>query len=102
MTRYYAEYSDSGKLLAILSGDGIPATEISKEEYDQLLAEIREKASYVDDVYKGAMTIDQVPEKCRAEVQKQVNQRKADEEAAAQSQISDAEFARMVEGVMQV
>ena len=98
--RYYAEYSESGKLLAILSGDGIPATEISKEEYDQLLAEIREKSSYVNKVYSGPMTIDKVPEKWRAEVQKQVDERKADEESDAQSQISDEEFARMVEGAM--
>lgn len=99
--RYYKLKSPDGKVLSVgIAESG--GVQITEEEYTVLLAEIREKASYVDDVYSGAITIDQVPEKWKAEVQEQVDQRKADDKVAAQSQISDAEFARMVEGVMQV
>ena len=46
--RYYAQYNDSGKLLAIGTGPG--GTEITEAEYNTLLAEIRAKAQLVDDV----------------------------------------------------
>ena len=44
--RYYTQYSDSGKLLAI--GTGYGGEEITEAEYNALLAEIREKAALVD------------------------------------------------------
>lgn len=40
--RYYAQYNDSDKLIAI--GTGVGRTKITKAEYNALVAEIREKA----------------------------------------------------------
>ena len=53
--RYYAQYTDTGKLLAI--GTGAGGTEITEAEYNTLLAEIREKAALVDKLYSGEITI---------------------------------------------
>ena len=56
--RYYAQYNNSGKLIAI--GTGAGGTEITEAEYNALLAEIREKAALVDKLYSGEITIDDV------------------------------------------
>ena len=71
--RYYAQYNDSGKLLTIGTGTG--GTEITKEEYDILLSEIREKADLVDKLYSGEITIDSVKEEWQEEIQRRVNER---------------------------
>ena len=47
--RYYAQYNDSGNLIAI--GTGAGGTEITEAEYNRILAEIREKADLVDKLY---------------------------------------------------
>ena len=71
--RYYAQYNDSGKLLTI--GTGAGGTEITKEEYDTLLSEIKERASLVDALYSGEITIDSVKEEWQEEIQRRVNER---------------------------
>ena len=71
--RYYAQYNDSGKLLTI--GTGAGGTEITKEEYDTLLSEIKERASLVDKLYSGEITIDDVKSEWREEIQRRVNER---------------------------
>ena len=70
--RYYARYQDN-KLIGI--GIGLGGTEITKEEYDILLSEIREKASLVDKLYSGEITIDDVKSEWREEIQRRVNER---------------------------
>ena len=57
--RYYAQYNDSGKLIAIGTGPG--GTEITEAEYNTLLSELREKAALVDKLYSGEITIADVP-----------------------------------------
>ena len=71
--RYYAQYNDSGALLAI--GTGYGGTAITEAEYNALLAEIREKATLVDKLYSGEITIDEVPADWREEIQRRVNER---------------------------
>lgn len=71
--RYYAQYNENGKLVAI--GTGNVGTEITKEEYDSLLSEIREKASLVDKLYSGEITIDSIKEEWQEEIQRRVNER---------------------------
>ena len=44
--RYYAQYTELGKLLAIGTGSG--GTEITEAEYNTLLAETHEKAAFVN------------------------------------------------------
>lgn len=96
--RYYAKYNDSGKLIAIGIGSG--GTEITKAEYNALISEIREKAALVNKLYSGEITIADVPEEWREEIQRRVNERIAAEGEAAQQEISGDELLNMIEGVL--
>ena len=81
--RYYKQFDDTGKLIAIGTGPG--GTEITEAEYNTLLSEIREKAACVDKLYAGEITIDDVPEAWREDVQREVDALKAADEEAAQN-----------------
>lgn len=87
--RYYAQYNDSGKLIAIGTGHG--GTEITEAEYNTLLAEIREKAALVKQLYNGEITIDDVPTEWQEEIQRRVNERIAAEGAAEEQDLSAEE-----------
>lgn len=71
--RYYVQYNESNKLVAI--GTGYGGAEITKEEYDRLLSEIREKAVLVDKLYNEEITISDVPTEWQEEIQRRVNER---------------------------
>ena len=94
--RYYAQYSDDGKLIAIGTGPG--GTEITKAKYNALLAEIREKAALVNQLYSGEITISDVPEAWREEIQRRVDERIAAEGAAAEQDISAEEALDIILG----
>ena len=96
--RYYAQYNDSGKLIAI--GTGPSGVEITETEYNRLLAEIREKAALVDKLYSGEITIDNVPSDWQEEIQRRVNERIAADGEAAQQEISGDELLTMIEEVL--
>lgn len=96
--RYYARYTESGKLIAI--GTGYGGTEITESEYNTLLSEIREKAALVDKLYSGEITIDDVPTDWQEEIQRRVNKRIAAEGEAAEQPVSGDEFLSMLEGVL--
>lgn len=96
--RYYAQYDESGKLLAIGTGPG--GTEITESEYNATLSEIREKAALVDKLYSGDITIDAVPAAWQEEIQRRVDERRAAEGEAAEQDISGEEFMNMMEGVL--
>ena len=87
--RYYAQYNDSGNLVSI--GTGYGGTEITEAEYNALLAEIREKADYVDRLYSGEITIEDVPAAWQEEVQRRVDERIAAEASAEEQDISAEE-----------
>ena len=89
--RYYAQYNDNGKLIAIGTGNG--GTEITEAEYNALLAEIRAKAQLVDDVYNGVKTLDAVPVEWREEIQRRVTER---QEAEAEPDPEQSEMDDMV------
>ncbi len=76
----YYKIIESGKLFAIGTGPG--GTEITKTEYNELLAIIREKAALVEKLYLGEITIDAVPLEWQEEIQRRVDDRIAAEEAA--------------------
>ena len=94
--RHYAQYNDSGKLLAIGTGNG--GTEITEAEYNALLAEIREKAGLVDKLYSGEITIDAVPVDWREEIQRRVDERIAAEGEAESQPISAEEALNILLG----
>lgn len=96
--RYYAQYNDTGKLVAIGTGSG--GVEITEAEYNTLLSEIREKADLVDKLYGGEITIDDVPADWQEEIQRRVDERIAAEGAAEEQEISGDEFLSMIEEVL--
>ena len=75
--RYYAQYNDTGALLAIGTGSG--GTEITEAEYNRMLTEIREKTTFVDKLYSGEITIAEVPTDWQEEIQRRVDKRIAAE-----------------------
>lgn len=81
--RYYKICDDTHFIVAI--GTGAGGTEITQEEYDTLLSEIREKVAYAKKLYAGEITIDDVPEAWREDVQHEVDALKAADEEAAQN-----------------
>lgn len=96
--KYFAQYNDSGTLIAI--GTGIGGTEITEAEYNLLLSEIREKASLVNQLYNGEITISDVPEYWREEILRRVDERIAAEGAAEEQDIPFEEFYSMIEEVL--
>ena len=88
--RYYAQYNESNTILAIGTGPG--GVEITEAEYNRLLAEISEKASIVNQLYSGEITITDVPADWREEIQRRVDERIA-AEGAAEAQDIPAEEA---------
>ena len=87
--RYYAQYNDTGKLVAISTGYG--GEEITEAEYNTLLSEIREKAALVDQLYSGEITIDDVPADWQEEIQRRVDERITAEASAEEQDISAEE-----------
>ena len=83
--RFFAQYNNSGKLLAIGTGNG--GEEITEAEYNALLAEIREKTDLVNKLYSGEITIDVVPVDWQEEIQCRVDERIAAEGTAEEQDI---------------
>lgn len=93
--RYYALY-EYGKLIAIGTGSG--GVEITETEYNRLMSEIREKAAFVNNLYSGEITIDDVPEDWREEIQRRVDERIAADGAAEEQDISAEEALGIILG----
>ena len=87
--RYYAQYNDTGALLAIGTGNG--GEEITEAEYKALLSEIREKVDLVNRLYSGEIAIDAVPAPWQEEIQRRVDERIAAEGSAEEQDISAEE-----------
>ena len=94
--RYYAQYNDSSKLIAIGTGPG--GVEITEAEYNALLSEIREKAALVDKLYSGEITIDDVAVDWQEEIQRRVDERIASEGTAEEQDISAEEALDIILG----
>ena len=94
--RHYAQYNDSGKLIAIGTGNG--GVEITEVEYNALLTEIREKAALVEQLYNGEITIDDVPTEWQEEIQRRVNERIAAEGTAEEQDLSAEEALNIILG----
>lgn len=78
--RYFAKRNESGDLLAIGTGPG--GVEISEQEYNSLLAMIREKAALVNALYSGEITLADIPAEWQEEIQRRVDERIAADQAA--------------------
>ena len=87
--RHYAQYNSDGVLTAIGTGPG--GVEITEEEYNRLLTEIRTKATLVDSLYKGEITLEDVPADWQEEIQRRVDERIAQEGAMEEQELSAEE-----------
>ena len=96
--RFYAQYNESGKLIAI--GTGYGGTEITEDEYNAILSEIREKADLVNKLYSGEITIVDVPSEWQEEIQQRVNERIAADGEESEQDISGDELMSMMEAVL--
>lgn len=94
--RYYARYNDENRLVAI--GTGYGGTEITEEEYDHLLSEIREKAVLVDRLYNEEISISDVPTEWQEEIQRRVNERIEQVGQAEEQPISAEEVVSIILG----
>ena len=96
--RYYAQYNESNRLIAI--GTGYGGTEITEAEYNALLSEIREKADLANKLYNGEITIDAVPVEWQDEIQRRVTERQEAEQAEPEeTELEDAIAALKLLGV---
>lgn len=96
MVKYYAQYDDYGKLIAIGTGPG--GTEITEAEYNELLAMIREKAALVDRVYNGEIGMDDVPAEWQEEIQRRVDERVAADGTLEEQELSAEEALDIILG----
>ena len=94
--RYCAQYDESNRLIAI--GTGYGGVEITESEYNTLLAEIREKASLVNRLYNGEITIADVPTDWQEEIQRRVDERIAAEGSAEEQDLSAEEALNIILG----
>lgn len=94
--RYYAQYNESCKLIAIGTGPG--GTEITEEEYNRLLTEIRTKAALVNQLYSGEITLADVPTEWQEEIQRRVDERIAMQGEADKQPISAEEAMNIILG----
>ena len=88
--RYYAQYNEENKLIAIGTGTG--GTEITEAEYNALLTEIRTKAALVDSLYHGEITIDDVPPGWQEEIQRRVDERRASEPDPEEAEATEEDY----------
>lgn len=70
--RYYKNI-ENVRPFAINIGNG--GIEITEEEYNRLLIEIRTKAALVDSLYNGSITLEDVPADWQEEIQRRVDER---------------------------
>ena len=93
--RYYKRvYND----IVIAIGTGYGGTESTEAEYNALLSEIREKAAFVNKLYGGEITIDEVPADWQEEIQRRVDERIAAEGTAEEQDISVEEALEILLG----
>lgn len=93
--RYYKEYDENGQIAAVGAGDALNGIDITEEEYSALLAEMEAKAEYAEQLYRGEITIDDVPEEYREEVQARVDEMTAE---LGEGWISDSEAIAIITG----
>ena len=94
--RHYALYDNKNNLVAI--GTGYGGTEITGSEYNMLLSEVRDKATLVNKLYSGEISIDAVPDKWQEEIQRRVDERIAAEGSAEEQDISAEEALEILLG----
>lgn len=96
--RYYKKLDEKNKLISIGTGHG--DTEITKEEYDSLLSEIREKVDLVNKLYNKEIVISDIKTEWQEEIQNRVNKRIELEKNIEKQEISSDELYSMITEVL--
>lgn len=80
-TYFYKKIDTDGRVVYCITYDNTrpnitdPLTvEITEDEYNAILAEMQRKTELVDQLYRGVVTIDDVPEEWREEIQQRVDE----------------------------
>ena len=95
MEKYYVIRNDGNLVLGCSSSLG--GEEITKEEYEALLTEIRAKTAYVNKLYNGEITLDNVPTEWQAEIQHRVDDRiKTETESKENAEATIEDYHRML------
>lgn len=94
--RYYAQYNDNNELIAI--GTGYGGVEITEEEYNRILDEIRTKSELVDKLYSNDISLEDVPSEWQEEIQRRVNERIEEMGSADEQGISAEEALDIILG----
>lgn len=102
--KYYKQLNESGDIVYLLTYDREPnitnelTVGITETEYNETLAEMREKARLVDQLYYGEITIGDIPEEWQTEIQRKVDERIAEIGTAEEQEISDSEALNIILG----
>ena len=94
MKKYYIVRN--GDSIALGCGDSLGGEEITKEEYDALLTEIRVKSVLVDKLYSGEITIEDVAVEWQEEIQRRVDDRIKAEAEAENAEATIEDYQRML------
>lgn len=81
--RYYVQYDKFGNVCVI--GTNIGGVEVSESEYNDILLEIQTKSRLVDSLYNGEISVDDVPDEWREEIQNRADRRTERENEAAET-----------------
>ena len=89
--RYFKELNEKGWIDVLGAGDALDGIEITKEEYNFLMNEATNKMNYAEGIYSNQITINEVPEEWKEEVQFRVDE--MIEAFGEFNQVSDADQA---------
>ena len=101
MKKYYV--IRAGENIALGCGDSLGGEEVTEQEYNNLLTEVRAKTAYVSKLDTGEITIEDVPAEWQAEVRHRVEARiaaEAEAEENAEATIEDYQRALAELGVV--
>ena len=68
------ELNKKGYIDCLGAGDALNGIEITEQEYNTLMDEITNKINYVEKIYSNQITINEVPEEWKEEVQFRVDE----------------------------
>lgn len=95
MEKYYV--IRDGESIVLGCGVSLGGEEITKEEYNALLTEVRAKTALVNNLYAGNITIDDVPSEWQEEIQRRVDARiKAEAEAKENAEATIEDYQRIL------
>ena len=93
MKKYYIVRNDGNIVLGC--GDSLGGEEITREEYDDQLREMRVKASLVNNFYNGTITAEDIPAEWWEEIKRRVDDRiRAEAEAKENAEATIEDYQR--------